>query len=39
VGVRESHTFRREPVDVGRGDLALGIQAPHVAVTEIVGKN
>jgi len=39
MGVGEPHPFRREPIDMGRGDLAsFGVVTPHVSVSKVVGK-
>ena len=39
MGVREAHSRRGKPVKMGRGDFALGIEAPYVAIAQIVRQN
>ena len=39
MGVGETHPAGGETVELGRGDLTLGVKAMHVAIAEIVGQD
>jgi hypothetical protein len=40
MGIGKDHPLRREPVDVRGRDLAtLGIEAPDIAITEVIAED
>ena len=38
MGIGENHAGGGHPIQVRRGDLAVGVQALHVAVAEVVAR-
>ncbi len=39
MGIAESHTFSRQPIESWRRNSRLGIVTAHIAVTEVVGQD
>jgi hypothetical protein len=39
MSIREDHSTSRQPIEVRRLDLAARIEALHVSVTQIIGKD
>ena len=39
MGIGETNPFRREPIQVGSGDLRFRIVAAHIPITEIISED